>query len=55
MDWWASLEHRIRYKKDLQMEEGLHRELFECAERSAELDRRMERIHRAAETLRTEE
>ena len=55
MDWWASLEHRIRYKKDLQMEEGLHRELFECAEQSAELDRRMERIHRAAETLRTEE
>ena len=37
------------------MEEGLHRELFECAEQSAELDRRMERIHRAAETLRTEE
>ena len=55
MDWWASREHRIRYKKDLQMEEGLHRELFECAEQSAELDRRMERIHRAAETLRTEE
>ena len=55
MDWWASLEHRIRYKKDLQMEEGLHRELYECAEQSAELDRRMERIHRAAETLRTEE
>ena len=55
MDWWASLEHRIRSKKDLQMEEGLHRELFECAEQSAELDRRMERIHRAAETLRTEE
>ena len=44
MDWWASLEHKIRYKKDLAPEEEIDRELLELAETSAELDQRMERI-----------
>lgn len=52
MDWWASLEHRIRYKKDIQMEEHIHNELHECAQISAALDQRMERIHRTSESLR---
>ena len=35
MDWWASLEHKIRYKKDLKDDEAVARELFSCAEMGA--------------------
>ena len=45
MDWWASLEHKIRYKKNLADDERVARELQECAEMGTELDRRMEKIH----------
>ena len=37
MDWWASLEHKIRYKKNLPEMEYVERELYECAEISAQL------------------
>ena len=39
MDWWASLEHKIRYKKNLPEMEYVERELYECAEISAQLTR----------------
>ena len=45
MDWWASLEHKIRYKKNLADDARVARELQECAEMGAELDRRREKIH----------
>ena len=45
MDWWASLEHKIRYKKNLSDDARVARELQECAKMGAELDRRMEKIH----------
>lgn len=48
MDWWASLEHKIRYKKNLADDEGIARELYDCAQMGAELDRRMEQIYIAA-------
>ena len=44
MDWWASLEHKIRYKKGLQESDHVDQELFECAQMSAELDSRMEKL-----------
>ena len=44
MDWWASLEHKIRYKKGLQESDHVDQELFECAKMSAELDSRMEKL-----------
>ena len=44
MDWWASLEHQIRYKKGLQESDHVDQELFECAKMSAELDSRMEKL-----------
>ncbi|MBQ7775174.1 MAG: GTP pyrophosphokinase family protein [Lachnospiraceae bacterium] len=46
MDFWASLEHRLRYKKDLdeKLLEMLALELKECAEESAKLDTRMETV-----------
>ena len=48
MDWWASLEHKIRYKKNLPEMEFVERELFECAEISAQLDARMEKLQKIA-------
>ena len=48
MDWWASLEHKIRYKKDVPDPAQIEKELFECAEMGAVLDERMEKIHAAA-------
>lgn len=51
MDWWASLEHKIRYKKDVITTDEINRELFACAQISAGLDMRMEEIHRRVELL----
>jgi putative GTP pyrophosphokinase len=44
MDFWASLEHKLRYKKTLSAEQqkALEKELSICAEECADLDRRME-------------
>ena len=46
MDFWASLEHRMHYKKNLdeKMQEMLVAELRDCAEESANLDIRMETV-----------
>jgi putative GTP pyrophosphokinase len=49
MDFWASLEHKIRYKKDLPAGAELEKELLECAAISAELENRMERIQKTAD------
>lgn len=46
MDWWASLEHKITYKKDVQITDGIAQELKECAETAAALDTRMELIQK---------
>lgn len=54
MDFWASLEHKIYYKKNLPEFEFLERELKECAEQSAMLDLRMENLAKLAEGIKTE-
>lgn len=46
MDCWASLEHQLRYKKELEFTEDMAGELLHCAELSADLDRRMDKLHR---------
>lgn len=46
MDWWASLEHKIRYKKDVKVPKDIADELRECAEAAAILDNRMEQIQK---------
>ena len=48
MDWWASLEHKIRYKKELPQMAYVEKELYECARISAELDERMEKLQKIA-------
>ncbi|KJZ85233.1 MULTISPECIES: GTP pyrophosphokinase family protein [unclassified Clostridium] len=51
MDFWASLEHKLRYKKNIDPQEieRLERELIECSEVSAALDKRMEEIRNRIE------
>ena len=46
MDFWASLDHKLSYKKDIPEEEAklLRQELLECAHISADLDVRMGEI-----------
>ena len=44
MDFWASLEHNIRYKKDFPKNEIVERELKECALSTRDLDKKMERL-----------
>ena len=46
MDFWASLEHKLRYKKDMpdDLLNSLSEELKICAEESAALDQRMEKV-----------
>ena len=41
MDFWASLEHQLRYKKDNEFTEEMAKELLNCAELSADLDNKM--------------
>lgn len=44
MDCWASLEHQLRYKKNLETQEEIETELFRCAELSKELDSKMDKL-----------
>lgn len=44
MDSWASLEHQLRYKKDCEFTEEMAGELYRCAQISAELDSRMDKL-----------
>lgn len=46
MDFWASLEHKMRYKKNISPDQVkfLQDELSDCAKQSAALDERMQNI-----------
>lgn len=48
MDFWASVEHKLRYKKNIpaNQAEQLAKELVECADVSASLDFKMQDIRR---------
>lgn len=48
MDFWASLEHNLRYKRDIPeaLSAELAEELLECANISSSLDIRMQRIRK---------
>lgn len=51
MEFWANLEHRLRYKKDLPQDicELTSSELSECAEMSAQLDLKMQNVRNIIE------
>ena len=48
MDFWASLEHQLRYKKNAHFTPEMEAELLKCAKMSADLDMRMDRLRRSA-------
>lgn len=45
MDFWASLEHKMKYKKDIEGSVEIVRELKNCADNVADLDKKMQDIH----------
>ncbi len=49
MDCWASLEHKLKYKKSYAYTEEMADELFQCAVISARLDAKMETIRKKIE------
>ena len=55
MDFWASLEHKVRYKKDIPVDQAqeIARQLQDCAETVAQTDQRMLEIRRQIEGTRT--
>jgi len=46
MDFWASLEHQMHYKKDIDLTDEMEQELLECAQISAALDVRMDQLRK---------
>lgn len=55
MDFWASLEHELRYKTNCNIPSDANSELFECASIIAELDNRMQRLFSATQNGSGEE
>jgi putative GTP pyrophosphokinase len=49
MDFWASLEHQLRYKSDAVFTEEMAQELYQCAQLSADLDDRMDRLRQSVQ------
>ena len=45
MDFWASLEHKLKYKQNVENPEYIASELKICADEIAQLDHRMQELH----------
>lgn len=54
MDFWASLEHQLCYKKNNEFTEQMAQELYECAQASAELDIRMDKLRKSVQMQNAE-
>ena len=55
MDFWASLEHQLRYKRDVVFTDEMAEELYQCAELSAQLDNRMDSLRKSIRQDKKEE
>lgn len=49
MDFWASVDHRLRYKKDMKNEQEIMEKLRICADSITEIDEEMQRIRNMIE------
>lgn len=49
MDFWASLEHKLKYKKDIDNPDDIAKELAECARIISSMDVRMQEIRNRIE------
>lgn len=54
MDFWASLEHKMRYKKDIENTAEIQQELKECAAVIASTDFKMQEINKTISRLKNE-
>ena len=54
MDFWASLEHKLKYKKNVKNAEEIVAQLKECAESIGSLDYRMMKIRDKIDSDRCE-
>lgn len=50
MDYWAELEHQLRYKQEIPNEDEIVRELTDCAKKTAEIDAQMLAIRKKIES-----
>jgi len=46
MDFWASLEHKLKYKQDIEQADRIAEELRKCADTIAQVDNRMQGIRK---------
>jgi putative GTP pyrophosphokinase len=51
MDFWASLEHKINYKFDVNVPQHIKEELFECAQMVSALDAKMLSLNDEVQSL----
>lgn len=51
MDFWASLEHELKYKTDVEVSADLAEQLKECAETIAQTDMRMQNIYKTLQEI----
>ena len=52
MDFWASLEHKMRYKKDIEGVSAVYKELRDCAEIIASTDLKMQEINKSISAMK---
>ena len=55
MDFWASLDHQLKYKKDVEEPERIAAQLKECADIISSMDERMQQIRDQIEMGKKEE
>ncbi|MBE6724840.1 MAG: GTP pyrophosphokinase family protein [Ruminococcaceae bacterium] len=51
MDFWASLEHDLRYKSDKAIPPGLGAQMLSCANEIAAIDRQMQEIYKQIQAI----
>lgn len=51
MDFWASLEHDLRYKSDKNIPSSIGEDMLRCANEIAEIDAKMQSIYRQIQEL----
>ena len=51
MDFWASLEHQLRYKTDIEIPESIRRDLNDIADDMFSTDLKMSQINRRIQRI----
>ena len=51
MDFWASLEHELKYKTDTEVSAELAQQLKQCAETIADTDKQMQQIYKTLKEI----